>query len=152
MSLSVTVSGDSRRFRFDWERAAAGEWIPRASISPLLRLVDGRSFVVDGEAGEIGGPAVSRTGRSSPDADADAADRLLARRSASLLRVADPRLRRSRAYGLLARNGFDSTVAAEAVTRAMGAGGMLAAGAGTGSGIGWDDAQAEDPEADPLDG
>lgn len=39
----------------EWERAAAGEWIPRASISPLLRLVDGRSFVVDGEAGEIGG-------------------------------------------------------------------------------------------------
>lgn len=39
----------------DWERAAAGEWAPRASISPLLRLVDGSAFVVEGEAGEIDG-------------------------------------------------------------------------------------------------
>lgn len=39
----------------DWVRAAAGEWAPRASISPLLRLVDGSAFVVEGEAGEIDG-------------------------------------------------------------------------------------------------
>lgn len=39
----------------DWERAAAGEWAPRASISPLLRLVSGSAFVVDGASGEIDG-------------------------------------------------------------------------------------------------
>ena len=39
----------------DWERAAAGEWAPRASISPLLRLVEGSAYVVDGGAGDIDG-------------------------------------------------------------------------------------------------
>lgn len=39
----------------DWERAASGEWAPRASISPLLRLVEGSAFVADGDAGEIEG-------------------------------------------------------------------------------------------------
>jgi regulatory protein len=44
--------------------------------------------------------------------DEAAAQRLLQRRSASLLRVADPRARRARAYALLARNGFDPGVCA----------------------------------------
>lgn len=39
----------------DWERAAAGEWAPRASINPLLRLVEGSAFVADGDGGEIDG-------------------------------------------------------------------------------------------------
>jgi regulatory protein len=47
-------------------------------------------------------------------ADRAAADRLLARHARSLARVADPRTRRQRAYGLLARNGFDPSTAAEA--------------------------------------
>jgi regulatory protein len=46
-----------------------------------------------------------------PDADADAARRLLARHARSLDRIADPRARRQRAYGLLARHGFDTDVA-----------------------------------------
>jgi regulatory protein len=45
-------------------------------------------------------------------ADETAARRLLERRSAALARVSDPRLRRQRAYALLARNGFDPDVAA----------------------------------------
>ena len=36
----------------EWERAAAGTWAPRASITPLLRLADQSAFVLDGAAGE----------------------------------------------------------------------------------------------------
>lgn len=51
--------------------------------------------------------------RASPDGeihaspDLEAAHRLLRRNERSLSRVADPRVRRQRAYALLARNGFD---------------------------------------------
>jgi regulatory protein len=47
-----------------------------------------------------------------------AAERLLERRGRALLRIADPRVRRNRAYALLARNGFDPDVAGR-VSRAM---------------------------------
>lgn len=61
------------------------------------------------------------TRRPEPGADADpdvaAADRLLARHEAALARVPNARLRRQRAYGLLARNGFDPSIAADAVRR-----------------------------------
>jgi regulatory protein len=48
------------------------------------------------------------------DVDRAAADRLLERQARALARVADPRARRQRAYALLARNGFDPSVASEA--------------------------------------
>jgi regulatory protein len=48
-----------------------------------------------------------------PDADVEAARRLLERHASSLARVPDPRARRQRAYALLARNGFDSELAGE---------------------------------------
>lgn len=51
----------------------------------------------------------------SPDADAAAAQRVLARHAHALDRVGDPRARRQRAYQLLARNGFDSEVALAAI-------------------------------------
>ena len=55
------------------------------------------------------------TGDSStddgPSADEAAATRLIARHAAAFGRVSDPRARRQRAYGLLARNGFDPDVA-----------------------------------------
>jgi regulatory protein len=44
------------------------------------------------------------------EVDLEAARRLLARNARSLARVADPRVRRQRAYALLARNGFDPDV------------------------------------------
>jgi regulatory protein len=53
-----------------------------------------------------------------PEADAEAATRLLARNARSLARVPDLRSRRQRAYALLARAGFDSEIAA-AASRAM---------------------------------
>ena len=37
----------------EWERAATGAWAPRASITPLLRLAEQSTFVLDGAAGEI---------------------------------------------------------------------------------------------------
>jgi regulatory protein len=54
-----------------------------------------------------------------PDADEDAARRLLDRHAAALARVPDPRARRQRAYALLARNGFDSEICSN-VTRLLG--------------------------------
>lgn len=48
-----------------------------------------------------------------PNADAEAARRLLRRHASALARVPDPRARRQRAYALLARSGFDSELASE---------------------------------------
>ncbi len=53
--------------------------------------------------------------QASPDAQA--ATRLLARRSGALIRIEDPRVRRQRAYALLARNGFDAEVCREVSVR-----------------------------------
>lgn len=50
-------------------------------------------------------------------ADERAAVRLLEKRAAALGRVDDPRVRRRRAYALLARNGFDPDVAARVAER-----------------------------------
>ncbi|HKB28660.1 MAG TPA: regulatory protein RecX [Candidatus Limnocylindrales bacterium] len=58
--------------------------------------------------------------RPEPGGDADpdiaAAHRLLERHASALARVADPRKRRQRAYGLLARNGFDPSIAGDVVS------------------------------------
>jgi len=50
-----------------------------------------------------------------PEADAEAARRVLARHASALGRVADPRARRQRAYALLARSGFDSETATDVI-------------------------------------
>jgi regulatory protein len=57
----------------------------------------------------------SPTAEAPAEADRAAAERLLAQRGAALLREADPRRRRAKAYALLARNGFDPEVCREAV-------------------------------------
>jgi regulatory protein len=49
---------------------------------------------------------------SAPSADEAAAARLMARSARSLGRIADPRVRRQRAYAILARNGFSPDVCA----------------------------------------
>jgi regulatory protein len=54
--------------------------------------------------------------------DQVAAERLIARNTRSLARVADPRQRRQRAYALLARNGFDPEVCRTVAARMMEAG------------------------------
>jgi regulatory protein len=58
--------------------------------------------------------------RDQGNADTAAAQRLLAKSRASLLRIADPRARRSRAYAMLARNGFDPEVCREVSARSTG--------------------------------
>lgn len=55
---------------------------------------------------------------AEPDADAVAARRVLERHANALNRVVDPRARRQRAYALLARSGFDSDTAMEAISAA----------------------------------
>lgn len=50
--------------------------------------------------------ASTQAAPGDPGADSLAAERLLARRGAALMRIADPRARRGRAYALLARSGF----------------------------------------------
>jgi regulatory protein len=62
-------------------------------------------------------------GIEHPDADAEAAHRVLARHESTLQRVADPRTRRQRAYALLARNGFDSETALTAIAEFLGTNG-----------------------------
>jgi regulatory protein len=63
-----------------------------------------------------------RRGEGGDEALADslAAERVLASHEAKLARVPDPRLRRQRAYALLARNGFDPETASQAVRRVIG--------------------------------
>jgi regulatory protein len=65
-----------------------------------------------GEADDESGPR-SRGGR----ADEMAAERLLRKSRGALLRIDDQRVRRQRAYALLARNGFDPDVCREVSTR-----------------------------------
>jgi SOS response regulatory protein OraA/RecX len=64
-----------------------------------------------------GGDALGRDPEPAAG-DPLAADRLLTRNERSLLRVADPRRRRQRAWATLARAGFDSETASAAVSRA----------------------------------
>lgn len=67
--------------------------------------------------------AAARAGDDDPDGgggvspDEAAAERLLARRASQLGRVPDPRVRRQRAYALLARNGFDPGVCSAVAKR-----------------------------------
>ena len=61
--------------------------------------------------------AERRSPAGEPDADVAAAERLLERNARTLARVDDPRLRRQRAYALLARHGFDPSVASDAARR-----------------------------------
>ncbi|HEU0235743.1 MAG TPA: regulatory protein RecX [Candidatus Limnocylindrales bacterium] len=72
----------------------------------------------DGEGGDpTDGDDRRELGRGSATADSTAADRLLARSARTLARVADARVRRQRAYALLARHGFDPDTASDAVRR-----------------------------------
>jgi regulatory protein len=56
---------------------------------------------------------------NQPDADAEAARRVLERHANALARVTDPRARRQRAYALLARNGFDSEISVAAINHLL---------------------------------
>ena len=95
------------------DEAFARQWVesrdrarPRGerAIREELRLKGLDRGVIDSA---LEGRAAVAAAAGDVPADRDAADRLLARHARALARVADPRLRRQRAYALLARNGFD---------------------------------------------
>lgn len=92
----------------------------RALRSELARKGVSRE-VVDAalDEREAPGAEVAPSGGTAQaeSADESAAVHLLARRRASLERVTDPRIRRQRAYALLARSGFDPDIAARLAER-----------------------------------
>jgi regulatory protein len=90
-------------------RELALKGLDRELIAEMLAKRAGES-----QAGDDGfdSPAVVE-----PGADRRAAEKLLARRATALTRIADPRQRRTRAYALLARNGFGPDICREASAR-----------------------------------
>jgi regulatory protein len=77
--------------------------IDRETIDLVLGERRDRAFAT----GEASGGDDDRDDPQPVSADRSAAERLLAKNARALARVADPRQRRQRAYGLLARHGFD---------------------------------------------
>jgi len=79
---------------------------------------------VDAVLGERRDDAAVRANEAGEDVvnpDEDAAERLLEKKLPSILREADPRRRRQRAYALLARNGFAPDVCATVSKRVLAA-------------------------------
>ena len=109
---------DDRTFASAWvesrDRARPrGEQALRRELS--LKGLD-RDLIADVLAERAAGPAAGDTDapNSEEPPDLRAALRLLEKRRSTLDRIADPRLRRQRAYALLARNGFDPDVCRQA--------------------------------------
>ncbi|HEX7592183.1 MAG TPA: regulatory protein RecX [Candidatus Limnocylindrales bacterium] len=88
--------------------------IERETIAAVL-AERGEAAQAAAEDGDDDGSARSFAGFRG--ADSAAAERLLSKSRAALLRIEDPRARRSRAYALLARNGFDPEVCREVSAR-----------------------------------
>jgi regulatory protein len=93
---------------------------PRGAVA--LRRELGRKGVPDDVVSEVLEARAGTTGETSrpdlhtsdaPDADRQAAQRLVDKRASSLAREVDPRRRRQKAYALLARNGFSPDICAE---------------------------------------
>jgi SOS response regulatory protein OraA/RecX len=84
-------------------------------------VLDERRSGGPGGANGAGG-AGGLDGDTADGPDMLAAERLLRRKASALARVSDPRERRQRAYGLLARNGFDPDVCREATIRFLAGG------------------------------
>jgi SOS response regulatory protein OraA/RecX len=89
--------------------------VPADDVEAALAAREARAS--SDEPGPDGPPPAPAPGEraSSLAADLEAAARLLDRRGPSLLREADPRRRRAKAYALLARNGFDADTCGSAV-------------------------------------
>jgi SOS response regulatory protein OraA/RecX len=93
------------------------------AIRAELRLKGIDTALTDAVLEERRNAAPEATADGDPvSIDHSAAARLLARHQGSLERVVDPRKRGQRAYALLARHGFDSETAADAVRRWAGQG------------------------------
>lgn len=102
------------------DQAFARTWIEsRDRARPRGQLALRRELAVKGIDRAVVDETIGEREAESPGADTAAAQRLLDRNARSLSRINDLRARRSRAYTLLVRNGFDSDTAA-AATRALG--------------------------------
>jgi regulatory protein len=103
--------GSRDRARPRGERALRDELRQKGIAGPVIEVVLGER--------RAGGPdhPDDDPARSGSTPDSAAAERLLARHARTLARVADPRQRRQRAYGLLARNGFDPEIASSLAAR-----------------------------------
>jgi regulatory protein len=84
--------------------------VPEDTIADVL---EARATLLAGQGGDTAAPV---------DADREAARRLLERRERTLLREADPRRRRQKAYALLARNGFAPDICNEVAVEMVGQG------------------------------
>ena len=91
------------------ERALRSELRRKGVADSIVADVLGERDAQPLGAGAAGDP------EAASSADDVAATALLARRGAAAAREADPRKRRAKAYGLLARHGFDPDVAGRAV-------------------------------------
>jgi regulatory protein len=97
------------------DQAFARTWIEsRDRARPRSGRALRRELAVKGVDRETVDGTMDEREAETPDADAEAARRLLERNARALARVGDPQAMRQRAYALLARNGFDSETAAAA--------------------------------------
>ncbi len=92
-------------------RELALKGIDRETILAVLSDRDGAAAQAAEDAESAGGATYAD--RSAGSADEVVARRLLEKSRAALLRIEDPRVRRQRAYALLARKGFDPQICRE---------------------------------------
>lgn len=114
---------DDARYARDWIEArdrarprgtaALRRELAQRGVEPGIITAALAERAAAGDAAETGTSASDHVVATGADERAAAA--LLGRRGAALGRIADPRLRRQRAYALLARNGFDPDVCAAVV-------------------------------------
>jgi regulatory protein len=98
------------------DAAFARTWIEsRDRARPRGERALRQELRLKGLDGTLVDEALGERGATGADVDELAARRVLARHSAALGRVTDPRARRQRAYALLARNGFDPETCGDAV-------------------------------------
>ena len=96
----------------------AAAWLEsRDRARPRSAMVLRRELTQKGIDRELIDELLEQRAETDEDPDLAAARRLLARRSAALARIPDERLRRQRAYALLARNGFDPEVCKAALNQ-----------------------------------
>ncbi len=111
------------------DEAFARAWVEsRDRTRPRGATALRRELLLRGVAPDVIAAALERRGPAEAEeagrrdgmvAEAGAAERVLARRTRTLLREPDARRRRDRAYALLARNGFDPETCRAAVRRWM---------------------------------
>jgi regulatory protein len=84
------------------------------ALSDELRIkgIDREIVATALEERRAGAEGIDSANEGAPSADEVAAARLIARSARSLDRIPDPRVRRQRAYAILARNGFSPDVCA----------------------------------------